>query len=39
MTDRQRIALAHPCFRAVETIHNRFRRIDGGWSTILSVNK
>lgn len=43
MTDRQQIAIAAPCSRAVEALSDSFRRVSktnsGIWSTILSVNK
>jgi hypothetical protein len=39
MTERQRIALAYPCYRAMDTTHPRFKRLEPPWSTILSVNK
>jgi hypothetical protein len=39
MTDRQRIALARPCARAMDTIRPCFKRFDPPWSTILTVNK
>ena len=39
MNERQRIAIAHPCYRAMDTIHRRFQRTEPPWSTILTVNK
>lgn len=39
MTDRQRVALARPCARAIDTIRPCFRRVEGRWSSILSINK
>lgn len=39
MTSRQRIALASPCARAMDTVSRRFHAFDGRWSTTLSVNK
>lgn len=38
MTPAQRIALAHPCYLAGETIHRRYRNRNGGWSLVLTVN-
>lgn len=39
MTHRHHAALAHPCYRATDTINPRFARYAPPWSTILSVNK
>jgi hypothetical protein len=39
MTERQRIAMAYPCYRAKDTMHPRLKRLEPPWSTILSVNK
>lgn len=39
MTERQAIALVHPCSRAVETGHPRFTAHVGSWFTILTINK
>jgi hypothetical protein len=36
---RRKVALAYPCAHAAETIHPRFRVVEGRWSTILTVNK
>lgn len=38
MTPPQRIALAHPCYLAGETIHPRFRSQTGAWSLVLTIN-
>lgn len=39
MTERQRIAMARPCARAMDTIRPCFRRAEENWSTILTINK
>jgi hypothetical protein len=39
MTERQAVALANPCTRAVETGHPRFTAWAGSWFTILTINK
>ena len=38
MTPAQIIALAEPCYLAVETIHPRYRAGQGAWSLVLTVN-
>lgn len=38
MNAAQRTALDHHCRLAVETIHPRFARVRGWYSTILTVN-
>lgn len=39
MTPAQRIALAHPCYLACETMHPRFRsRLTGRFTLVLTVN-
>lgn len=38
MTPAQTVALAHPCYLAVETAHPRFRQRVGSWSLVLTVN-
>jgi hypothetical protein len=39
MNHRQQIALADPCHRAMDTVRRKFNRVDGRWSTTLTVNK
>jgi hypothetical protein len=38
VTTPQRIALAHPCLLAGETVHPRFRHQSGAWSLVLTIN-
>lgn len=38
MTDHQRVALAHPCYLAGETISPLFRHRSGAWSLVLTIN-
>ena len=38
MTDHQAIALAHPCYLAGETVHERFGWREGPRSFVLTVN-
>jgi len=39
MNERQKVALTHPCYRAVDTVDRRFHRTEPPWSSILSLNK
>ena len=39
LTLRQQTALKFPCARGIETLRDRFRLIEGNWSSILTVNK
>lgn len=38
MTPAQRVALAHPCRLAAETIHLRFGSVFPMWTVVLTVN-
>ena len=39
MTEHQRVALAHQCRLAIETVHPRFIRFIGGrYSVVLTIN-
>ena len=38
MNTAQRIALAHPCHLAAETVHPRYGLRVGSWSLVLTVN-
>ena len=39
MNERQMIAIASPCTRAMDTIQEKFWRRIKRWSTILTINK
>ncbi len=39
LTDRQRVAMQYPCWRATEALHRRYFDRDGNWSTALTINK
>jgi len=38
LTTPQRIAFAHPCYLAGETVNPRFGHRTGAWSLVLTIN-
>jgi hypothetical protein len=39
VTERQAVALASPCYRAIETMDDKFRLLHRPWHSIVTVNK
>jgi len=40
LTDRQRVAMQYPCWRANEAVNQRFlERHKDNWSSVLTINK